>query len=74
MTERIQLQWSRLLAYLLDRANETSTWAGLGLLIAACGYTIDERWSVIIGHLGVGAAGALRMLLPNHLGGKDSHQ
>ena len=70
----IQLQWQRLLAYLLDRAGETSTWAGIGLFIAGCGYAIDERWSVIMGHIGVGVAGALRALLPNHLTKRDDQQ
>lgn len=70
----VQVQWNRLLAYLLDRANETSTWAGIGLLVAGCGYAIDERWSVIMGHIGVVVAGAIRAALPNHLGGKDNPQ
>ena len=71
MTESVKLNWARLVAYLVERANETSTWAGLMLLVAGCGYAIDERWSVIIGHIGVGVAGALRAALPNHLGGRD---
>jgi hypothetical protein len=74
MTERIQLQWSRLLAYLIERANEASTWAGLMIFISACGYAVDERWSVIIGHAGLAVAGMLRVLLPNHLTKRSDDQ
>jgi hypothetical protein len=71
MSESVNLNWARLVAYLVARANEASTWAGLVLFLSGCGVAIGERWSLIIGGLGVAAAGALRALLPNHLGGGD---
>jgi hypothetical protein len=72
MTERLQLQWARLLAYLVARANEASTWAGLLFFLGGCGVTVGERWSIIIGGLGVAIGGLLRAVLPDHLGGKDN--
>lgn len=68
----IQLQWARLVAYLVARMNEASTWAGLVFFLGGCGLAIGERWSVIIGGLGMAIGGLLRAALPNHLGGKDS--
>lgn len=70
----VQLQWARLCAYLVARANETSTWSGIILFLSGCGVANGERWSVIIGGLGMAIGGLLRAVLPNHLGGKDGPQ
>jgi hypothetical protein len=67
----VELQWRRLLAYLLDRLSETSTWSGIVLMLTASGIAIAPERVALVTGLGLGLVGALRALLPNTLGGKD---
>lgn len=67
----LQLQWARLVAYLVARLNESSTYAGLVFFASGCGILVSEKWALIINGIGLAVAGALRALLPNNLGGSD---
>lgn len=58
----------RVLRYVLGRADETSTWQGVVIILTACGIHIDPMQAQAIGIIGVGVAGLLGALLPDHLG------
>ncbi len=64
------LRWDRLAAYLVARLNETSSWAGVVLILTASGRALAPDDVALITTLGLGGAGALRVLLPNRLGGE----
>ena len=65
----MSVRWDRLSSYLVERLNETSSWAGIILVITATGRTLAPDEVSLITTIGLALAGALRVLLPNRLGG-----
>ena len=70
----IQLQWARLVAYLLDRLRETSTWTGIVLMLTASGIAIAPDRVALVTGLGLFLVGALRALLPNKFTTRDDQK
>lgn len=54
--------------YLIDRADERSTWRGLILALSALGVSIDPELSEAIILAGVALAGLVEILLPDPAG------
>jgi hypothetical protein len=57
--------------YLLNRANEVSTWRGVVLLLAATGSVLTPDQQELIVTLGIGVAGLIGALFPEQIVKKD---
>lgn len=57
--------------YLLNRANEVSTWRGVVLLLAATGSVLTPDQQELIVTLGIGVAGLIGALFPEQIVNKD---
>lgn len=55
----------RFFAYLIARAREPSTWAGVGVMLAALGLHLNSDVVQAIGFAGPALAGLLAALMPD---------
>lgn len=58
-------KYTRLRSYIIARMQESSTWRGLTLLIAASGASVSPELKELILILGIGVAGAIAVVFPD---------
>ncbi len=74
MTEAISSRMKRVIAYMIDKLNETSTWRGIALVLSAAGGALNPAHVDLFILGGMTVAGLIAVAFPDYKGSIEARK